>query len=111
MEPDLLVKGGDYRIEDIVGYREVISRGGRVITIPLLEGYSTTSIINRNSFTFPFFPKASVDRRDVLEASWHFFAQQNKHLAKEYSLLFPTFMLSFINGKDKNCLRVPELRD
>lgn len=48
LEPDILVKGGDYRLEDIVGYREVRSGGGRVITIPLLEGYSSSSIIGRN---------------------------------------------------------------
>jgi rfaE bifunctional protein nucleotidyltransferase chain/domain len=48
LQPDLLVKGGDYRVEDIVGYREVNSLGGRVVTIPLLEGYSSSSIIDRN---------------------------------------------------------------
>lgn len=48
LEPDILVKGGDYRLEDIVGYREVSSGGGRVVTIPLLEGYSSTSIIEGN---------------------------------------------------------------
>lgn len=46
--PDILIKGGDYRKEDIVGYQEVISRGGRVETIPLLEGYSTSSILDRS---------------------------------------------------------------
>ena len=45
IRPDLLVKGGDYKVEEIVGYNEVTSRGGKVVTIPLLEGYSTTSII------------------------------------------------------------------
>lgn len=45
VKPDLLVKGGDYRKEEIVGYQEVISWGGEVRTIPILEGYSTTSII------------------------------------------------------------------
>jgi len=49
LEPDILVKGGDYKEEDIVGYREVISRGGSVETIPLLEGYSSSSIIDRNN--------------------------------------------------------------
>lgn len=49
LRPDLLVKGGDYKVEDIVGYRQVLSWGGRVETIPLLEGYSTTSIIDRKS--------------------------------------------------------------
>ena len=49
LEPDILVKGGDYNEEDIVGYDEVTSRGGSVVTIPLLEGYSTSSIIQRNN--------------------------------------------------------------
>ena len=49
LEPDILVKGGDYKAEDIVGYRELISRGGRVEIIPLLEGYSSSSIIDRNN--------------------------------------------------------------
>ncbi|MDF1573914.1 MAG: D-glycero-beta-D-manno-heptose 1-phosphate adenylyltransferase [Bacteroidales bacterium] len=48
LEPDILVKGGDYKLEDIVGYREVIARGGRVETIPLLEGYSSSAIIGNN---------------------------------------------------------------
>ena len=45
MKPHILVKGGDYKLEEIVGYKEVCSWGGRVETIPLLEGYSTSSII------------------------------------------------------------------
>ena len=49
VQPHVLVKGGDYRAEDVVGYREVISRGGSVEIIPLLEGYSTTSLIERLS--------------------------------------------------------------
>jgi len=47
LRPDILVKGGDYKPEDIVGYHEVLSWGGRVETIPLLEGYSTSSIIRK----------------------------------------------------------------
>lgn len=47
VKPDLLVKGGDYKVEEIVGYKEVISWGGEVLTIPILPGYSTTSIIER----------------------------------------------------------------
>jgi len=49
LEPHILVKGGDYKVEDIVGHREVTSRGGRVVTIPLLEGYSSSLIIDRNN--------------------------------------------------------------
>ena len=48
LKPDLLIKGGDYQTEDIVGYNEVLSWGGRVETIPLLEGYSSTSILDKS---------------------------------------------------------------
>ncbi len=47
LKPDILVKGGDYRAEEIVGYREVLSRGGEIRTVPVMEGYSTTSILDR----------------------------------------------------------------
>lgn len=46
-KPDVLVKGGDWQVEDIAGSDEVLSYGGRVEIIPLLEGYSTTSIEQR----------------------------------------------------------------
>lgn len=45
--PDVLVKGGDYTRDTIVGADVVEQHGGRVETIPLLEGRSTTSIITR----------------------------------------------------------------
>ena len=45
--PDVLVKGGDYRIETIVGAPEVIAAGGRVVVAPLVPGRSTTSLIAR----------------------------------------------------------------
>jgi len=47
LEPDVLVKGGDYREETIVGAQEVRARGGDVVVVPLLEGHSTTSIVDR----------------------------------------------------------------
>ncbi|TDO28324.1 D-glycero-beta-D-manno-heptose 1-phosphate adenylyltransferase [Sediminibacterium goheungense] len=43
--PDVLVKGGDYTIEQIVGAKEVIANGGRVVINPIVEGFSTTGII------------------------------------------------------------------
>lgn len=46
-QPDILVKGADYKPEDIVGYDIVTQRGGQVVTIQFVEGFSTTSIINR----------------------------------------------------------------
>lgn len=45
--PDILVKGGDYRIEDIVGHDIVEANGGKVVTIPLTEGYSTTKTLRK----------------------------------------------------------------
>jgi D-glycero-beta-D-manno-heptose 1-phosphate adenylyltransferase len=47
IRPDVLVKGGDYKVEEIAGAREVISWGGKVVLNPIVEGYSTTSIINK----------------------------------------------------------------
>ena len=44
--PDVLVKGGDYTIDTIVGATEVLSYGGKVEIIPFVEGKSTTSIID-----------------------------------------------------------------
>jgi len=45
--PDVLVKGGDYTIATIVGAKEVIANGGQVMIAPILEGFSTTSIIEK----------------------------------------------------------------
>lgn len=45
--PDILVKGGDYTPDNIVGKDIVESNGGQVVVIPFLEGYSTTSIIKK----------------------------------------------------------------
>jgi D-glycero-beta-D-manno-heptose 1-phosphate adenylyltransferase len=47
VQPDFLVKGGDYKVKEIVGAEDVIARGGKVIINPIVEGFSTTSIINR----------------------------------------------------------------
>ncbi len=46
-QPDVLVKGADYKPEDIVGYDIVKSKGGEIVTIEFLEGYSTTAIENK----------------------------------------------------------------
>ena len=47
--PDVLVKGGDYRKEDIVGGAEVEAAGGEVVVAPLVPGRSTTAILERAS--------------------------------------------------------------
>jgi D-beta-D-heptose 7-phosphate kinase/D-beta-D-heptose 1-phosphate adenosyltransferase len=47
IQPDILVKGGDYKVEDIVGRDIVEARNGRVITIPLVPVISTTILVER----------------------------------------------------------------
>lgn len=47
IQPDVLVKGGDYSLEQIVGAKEVMAAGGRVVINPLMEGHSTTDIIQQ----------------------------------------------------------------
>lgn len=47
LSPDVIVKGGDYQPDTIVGAAEVHARGGRVVVIPLTPGQSTTSIIEK----------------------------------------------------------------
>ena len=45
--PDVLVKGADYKVEDIVGYDIVTNNGGKVITIEFVPGYSTSAIVQK----------------------------------------------------------------
>jgi D-glycero-beta-D-manno-heptose 1-phosphate adenylyltransferase len=47
ISPDILVKGKDYNPEDIAGYDVVTAKGGKVITVDMVEGYSTTGILSK----------------------------------------------------------------
>lgn len=47
ISPDVLVKGGDWKIDQIVGGKEVINNGGEVYSLNFVDGYSTTSIIKK----------------------------------------------------------------
>ena len=47
LEPDVIVKGGDYTPASVVGAAEVTARGGRVVIVPVTPGHSTTSTIER----------------------------------------------------------------
>jgi len=47
VQPDVLVKGSDYKASDIVGYDIVTERGGEVVTIDFLDGFSTSGIIEK----------------------------------------------------------------
>ena len=45
VQPDVLVKGDDYTVDGIVGHEVVLSKGGQVQTVPLVQGYSTSAIV------------------------------------------------------------------
>ncbi|MGI4757221.1 MAG: bifunctional D-glycero-beta-D-manno-heptose-7-phosphate kinase/D-glycero-beta-D-manno-heptose 1-phosphate adenylyltransferase HldE [Janthinobacterium lividum] len=47
MKPDVLVKGGDYSVETVVGHEEVLAAGGRVEIVPTLPGFSTSNIVRK----------------------------------------------------------------
>lgn len=47
VKPNVLVKGGDYKIEQIVGAKEVLGWGGEVYSLNFVDGYSTTSLIKK----------------------------------------------------------------
>lgn len=47
VQPDVLVKGGDYTIDQIVGAKEVIAAGGSVVINPIVPGFSTTGLIEK----------------------------------------------------------------
>lgn len=47
IQPDVLVKGGDYTVDQVAGAKEVIASGGKVVINPILEGFSTTSLISK----------------------------------------------------------------
>lgn len=47
VKPNVLVKGGDWKIDQIVGAKEVLSDGGDVFSLNFVDGYSTTSIITK----------------------------------------------------------------
>src|SRR6185312_2337488 len=49
IKPEVLIKGGDYTIETMVGSKEVLENGGRIEIIPIKEGFSKTGIIRRIS--------------------------------------------------------------
>lgn len=58
IQPDVLIKGGDYKIEDIVGYDLVKAKGGKTVSLDFVKGYSTTDIINKTNSTKPLYDKS-----------------------------------------------------
>jgi D-beta-D-heptose 7-phosphate kinase/D-beta-D-heptose 1-phosphate adenosyltransferase len=51
LKPDVLVKGGDYKVETVVGHEDVIAAGGRVEIVPTVEGFSTSNIVKKLTTT------------------------------------------------------------
>jgi len=48
LQPDIIVKGGDYQAADIVGADIVAARGGKTVIVPTLPGHSTSLLVNRS---------------------------------------------------------------
>ncbi len=76
IRPDVLVKGGDYTIETVVGHEEVLAAGGRVAIVPTVQGFSTTNIVRKLAQSPPDSPQpdthalitrayAAFNRRDI----------------------------------------------
>ena len=47
VQPDTLVKGGDYTVENVVGHDIVLKNGGRVIILPFVDGFSTSALVEK----------------------------------------------------------------
>jgi len=47
LQPNVLVKGGDYSVETVIGHEDVIAAGGRVEIVPTVEGFSTSNIVRK----------------------------------------------------------------
>jgi len=47
LKPDVLVKGGDYSTDQIIGAKEVVENGGKIVISPIIEGFSTTGILTK----------------------------------------------------------------
>jgi len=47
LKPNVLVKGGDYVVETVIGHEDVIANGGRVEIVPTVEGFSTTNLVKK----------------------------------------------------------------
>jgi D-beta-D-heptose 7-phosphate kinase/D-beta-D-heptose 1-phosphate adenosyltransferase len=53
VKPSILIKGADYRLEDVVGRKEVEAAGGDVILVDLVPGQSTTGLVRRSAQSAP----------------------------------------------------------
>ena len=56
LQPDVIVKGGDYRADEVVGYDTVVARGGRVVVVERLAGWSTTALLAEDRNRTPCSP-------------------------------------------------------
>ena len=69
IRPNVLVKGGDYRPDEVVGRAEVEEAGGRLVLIPLVEGHSTTTLVRRASERADHSPRHRITARSARRPS------------------------------------------
>jgi D-beta-D-heptose 7-phosphate kinase/D-beta-D-heptose 1-phosphate adenosyltransferase len=67
LKPNVLVKGGDYTVETVVGHEDVMAYGGRVEIVPTVQGFSTTNIVQKLSGMRPATSPKQVAQHDELE--------------------------------------------
>jgi D-beta-D-heptose 7-phosphate kinase/D-beta-D-heptose 1-phosphate adenosyltransferase len=65
LKPNVLVKGGDYTVETVVGHQDVIAAGGRVEIVPLVQGFSTTNIVKKLTQPAVFESTLAGQQRDA----------------------------------------------
>jgi D-beta-D-heptose 7-phosphate kinase/D-beta-D-heptose 1-phosphate adenosyltransferase len=65
LKPNVLVKGGDYTVETVVGHQDVIAAGGRVEIVPLVQGFSTTNIVEKLAQPVVLKPTPAGQERDA----------------------------------------------
>lgn len=59
IDPDVLVKGGDWKPEEIIGADHVLAKGGKVLSLPILDGYSSSSVIEKVAESGPETPASN----------------------------------------------------
>lgn len=110
IKPDVLVKGGDWAVNEIIGADFVLENGGEVISLPLLEGFSSSKIVEKIQFNYT--PKKEVEKLESsaakslvqhLEVFQSMLENDLKNIESCADLIFETFqkgskVLIFGNG-------------
>jgi D-sedoheptulose 7-phosphate isomerase len=102
IKPDVLVKGGDWATNEIIGGKFVVENGGKVISIPLREGYSSSRIVEKIQENSKIEPKKIVGTVNIIEQSISQHLEVFQHILKNQQPLikqiFETILNTINNG-------------